>query len=150
MSKLFYSFKYLLILAMVVSATRTDSSSGKSWIPLGNLKFSIITVTSLVSVSYSSTLKRQRCFIKTNNFHSIISHSQTMLEDIAGKRKSPENSFMPYLPSICCGFHDQLHEVSALPPAAGVSEVHLLPILSNVQVIHKAQASTSDHPPCAQ
>lgn len=56
---------------------------------------------------------------------------------------------MSQLPSICCGLHDQVHEVSALPPAAGVSEVHLFPILSYIQIIHKAQTSTTNHLPCA-
>ena len=48
---------HLRILATVVSATRTDSWSGSSWIPLGNRRFSITTVSSLLSVSYSRTLE---------------------------------------------------------------------------------------------
>lgn len=47
---------HLLILAMVVSATRTKSSSGESCTPLGNRNWSSNTFTSLVSVSYSSRL----------------------------------------------------------------------------------------------
>lgn len=47
---------HLLILAMVVSATRTKSSSGESCTPLGNRNWSSKTFTSLVSVSYSSRL----------------------------------------------------------------------------------------------
>lgn len=48
----------LRIRAMVVSATRTDSWSGSSWMPLGKRRFSMTTVSSRVSVSYSSTLRR--------------------------------------------------------------------------------------------
>lgn len=47
---------HLLILAMVVSATRTKSSAGESCTPLGNRNWSSKTFTSLVSVSYSSRL----------------------------------------------------------------------------------------------
>lgn len=50
------SFVYLRIRAMVVSATRTDSSSGNSWMPFGNRRFSMMTESSLVSISYSNTL----------------------------------------------------------------------------------------------
>lgn len=48
---------YLRIRAMVVSATSTDSSSGSSWMPFGNRMSSITTVSSLVSVLYSRTLR---------------------------------------------------------------------------------------------
>ncbi len=57
---------------------------------------------------------------------------------------------MSQLPSICRGFHDQEHEVSALPSAAGVSEVQLFPILSYIQIIDKAQTAAANHLPCAQ
>lgn len=46
--------------AMVVSATSTDSSSGSSWIPFGNRRFSITTDSSLVSMLYSNTLAENR------------------------------------------------------------------------------------------
>lgn len=55
---LFTPHTHLRILAMVVSATRTKSSSGDSWTPLGNRSWSNKTLTSLVSVSYSSRLGR--------------------------------------------------------------------------------------------
>lgn len=51
---------HLRMRAMVVSATSTDSSSGSSWIPFGNRRFSITTDSSLVSMLYSSTLAENR------------------------------------------------------------------------------------------
>ncbi|KAK2489581.1 hypothetical protein MC885_010200 [Smutsia gigantea] len=48
---------HLLILAMVVSATKTKSSAGESCTPLGKRNWSSNTFTSLVSVSYSSRLR---------------------------------------------------------------------------------------------
>lgn len=54
--KLSRGHTHLLILAIVVSATRTKSSAGESCTPLGNRNWSSKTFTSLVSVSYSSRL----------------------------------------------------------------------------------------------
>lgn len=51
---------HLRMRAMVVSATSTDSSSGSSWIPFGNRRFSITTDSSLVSMLYSNTLAENR------------------------------------------------------------------------------------------
>jgi len=47
----------LWILAMAVSATRRDFWSGSSWMPLGNRRLSITTVTSPLSMSYCKTLQ---------------------------------------------------------------------------------------------
>lgn len=51
------------------------------------------------------------------------------------------------LPCICSGLHDEVEVVSALPPAAGVGEVHLPSILRNIQVIHKGKPSAANRLP---
>ena len=49
------------------------------------------------------------------------------------------------LPSISGGLHDEVEVVPALPLAAGVSEVHLPPVLGDVQVVDKREPPTADH-----
>ncbi len=53
--------------------------------------------------------------------------------------------FLYIVPSIGGGLHDEVHVVSALPPAAGVGEVHLLSVLSHRQVVYERQLPASDH-----
>lgn len=101
----------LRIRAIVVSATSTDSSSGSSWIPFGKRRFSMITVTSLVSVSYSKTL--------TPTMDTFLYEQQDMKTLLFHRR----------LPSISCRFHNEVHIILTLPPAAGVCKIHLLPVL---------------------
>lgn len=49
------------------------------------------------------------------------------------------------VPSVSRGLHDELQIISALPPAAGVCEVHLLSILSHRQVVDERQFPAGDH-----
>lgn len=49
------------------------------------------------------------------------------------------------LPSVGRGLHDEVQVVSALPPAAGVGEEHLLPILRHRQVVDERQLPAGDH-----
>lgn len=49
------------------------------------------------------------------------------------------------VPPVRRGLHDEVQVVPALPPAAGVSEVHLLSILRHRQVIDERQLPASDH-----
>lgn len=51
------------------------------------------------------------------------------------------------LPSICCGLHDEMKVVSALPPAARVCEVHFPPILCYIQVIDEGEPPAPNHLP---
>lgn len=109
------SQSYLRMRAIVVSATRTDSSSGSSWIPFGNRRFSITTDSSLLSVLYSNTLPEEE------------------QKEVLKFHWRAETCFRLFVvvPSVCCGLHDEVHVVSALPLTAGGSEIHLLPILSH-------------------
>lgn len=48
------------------------------------------------------------------------------------------------LPSVSCGLHDEFHVIPALPPAARVSEVNLLPVLRHRHVVNERQLPAGD------
>lgn len=124
--------EHLRMRAMVVSATSTDSSCGSSWMPLGKRRFSMTTVTSRLSVSSSSTLQR---------------HLQVLLCNSSSSNDRKWREKKRAVPSVSRGLHDELQVVSTLPPAAGVSEVHFLPVLGHRQVVDEGQPPAADHVP---
>lgn len=155
--------------AIVVSATSTDSSSGSSWIPLGNRRFSITTVSSRVSRSNSSTLRTQHT--DRSPGHRWCSQGILLWNSCRKSQASLtgtwwlrwifkvnvgiyseilfyfERSEVEVVPSVRRGLHDQVHVVSALPPAAGVGEVHLLPVLRHRHIVDERQLPAGDHLP---
>lgn len=58
---------------------------------------------------------------------------------------APLTDKVPPVPPISRGLHDEVQVVSALPPAAGGGEVHLLPVLGHRQVVDEGQLPASDH-----
>lgn len=74
--------------------------------------------------------------IKTSNISNISLFQIKVL---------PTNNICNKVPSVCGGLHDEVQVVSALPPAAGVGEVHLLSVLSHRQVVDERQLPASDH-----